>query len=85
MIRSISRTSGIKVVACTFLSFAVACGDVAAPVDTGPSSASISDVDDVMIAFMKKYDVPGLSLAITKDEKLVYLKAYMERNRTVRR
>lgn len=33
-------------------------------------------VDSAVSAFMAKYNVPGLSLAITKDEKLVYLKAY---------
>lgn len=33
-------------------------------------------IDDRIEAFMSKYDVPGLSLAITKDEKLVYVKAY---------
>lgn len=33
-------------------------------------------VDGAVKAFMAKYSVPGLSLAITKDEKLVYAKGY---------
>jgi D-alanyl-D-alanine carboxypeptidase len=49
-----------------------ACTDVLAPIESEP----IPTVDGVVTAFMDKYSVPGLSLAITKDEKLVYLKAY---------
>jgi len=36
----------------------------------------ISSIDQVMNDFMTKYNVPALSLAITKDENLVYVKAY---------
>lgn len=36
----------------------------------------IAIVDDAVQAYMTKYNVPGLSLAITKGEKLVYVKAY---------
>ena len=40
------------------------------------ATTDIPDVDSAVYAFMGKYAVPGLSLAITKDEKLVYVKAY---------
>ncbi|MFB2120857.1 serine hydrolase domain-containing protein [Parapedobacter sp. 2B3] len=33
-------------------------------------------VDDVLEAFMAKYDIPGASLAVSKNEKLVYAKGY---------
>ncbi len=36
----------------------------------------IATVDNAVKAFMDKYNVPGLSLAVTKNEKLVYVKAY---------
>lgn len=36
----------------------------------------IAIVDNAVAAYMTKYDVPALSLAITKGEKLVYVKAY---------
>lgn len=39
-------------------------------------SAPIYRVDTAVQAFMDRYEVPGLSLAITKDEKLVYVKSY---------
>lgn len=36
----------------------------------------IAIVDNAVQAYMTKYNVPGLSLAITKEERLVYVKAY---------
>lgn len=36
----------------------------------------ISTVEDAVKAFMNKYAVPGMSVAITKDERLVYAKGY---------
>jgi D-alanyl-D-alanine carboxypeptidase len=33
-------------------------------------------IDQNVAAFMSKYNIPGLSLAITKDDKLVYVKSY---------
>ena len=36
------------------------------------SSSSIPQVDDAVNNFMSMYNVPGISIAITKDEKLVY-------------
>jgi D-alanyl-D-alanine carboxypeptidase len=37
---------------------------------------SITQVDDSVIDYMKKHNVPGLSIAIAKDDKLIYVKAY---------
>jgi len=37
---------------------------------------SIRQVDASVVSFMKKYDVPGLSIAIAKDDKLIYTKGY---------
>jgi CubicO group peptidase (beta-lactamase class C family) len=36
----------------------------------------IAAIDQVVASFMTTYNVPGLSLAITKDENLVYTKSY---------
>lgn len=36
----------------------------------------IASVDQAVAAFMTKYSVPGLSLAITQNENLVYVKSY---------
>src|SRR3954462_1899841 len=51
----------------------------AAGAQSGPS---IPSVDRVMTDFMAKYSVPGLSLAITKDGRLVYSKAYGKADET---
>lgn len=70
-------TSGalaIRLAATVLLPVVAACADL--PTDTTSSGTDLATVDDVMTAFMEKYSVPGLSLAITKDERLVYLKAY---------
>ena len=37
---------------------------------------NITAIDQNVTAFMKQYNIPGLSIAITKDDKLVYVKAY---------
>ena len=37
---------------------------------------SIHQVDSSVVSFMEKYDVPGLSIAIAKDDKLIYTKGY---------
>jgi len=39
-------------------------------------TTDISALDQSVSAFMKQYSVPGLSLAITLNDKLVYVKAY---------
>lgn len=46
------------------------------PVDSGTSTLTIQAIDDDINVFMAKYNVPGLSLAITKNGKLVYAKGY---------
>src|ERR1700749_1257922 len=40
------------------------------------SKVAIAALDDEVNAFMSTYNVPAVSVAITKGEKLVYLKAY---------
>lgn len=39
-------------------------------------TTDIQSIDDQVVQFMNTYNVPALSLAITKDEQLVYAKAY---------
>lgn len=46
------------------------------PKDTGKVMASIPKVDDDISVFMAKYNIPGLSLAITRNGRLVYAKGY---------
>lgn len=46
------------------------------PEKPGEEQRDIAIVDDAVQAYMAKHNVPGLSLAITKGEKLVYVKAY---------
>ena len=47
----------------------------APPVDENPAMA-IDALDQDIAAFMARFDVPGLSLAVTKNGKLVYAKGY---------
>src|ERR1043166_6029071 len=71
-------TSGalaMKLAAAGLLLLVAACAETPTTTDLA-SGPDIATVDNVMTAFMEKYSVPGLSLAITKDERLVYLKAY---------
>jgi len=44
--------------------------------------ADIATLDNAVKAFMDKYSVPGLSIAILKNEKLVYAKGYGVANQT---
>ncbi|WP_126974308.1 serine hydrolase domain-containing protein [Gynurincola endophyticus] len=46
--------------------------------DQNPNSQQndIAVLDNAVQAYMTKYNVPGLSLAVSKGEKLVYVKAY---------
>ena len=39
---------------------------------TGKADANLAPFDNMMIAFLKKYQVPGAALAVTKDGRLVY-------------
>jgi D-alanyl-D-alanine carboxypeptidase len=41
-----------------------------------PNIASIPAIDNAVANFMSLYNVPGLSIAVTKDDRLVYLKGY---------
>lgn len=48
--------------------------------DQGPNppdtQKDIADIDNAVKAFMSTYTIPGVSIAITKDNKLVYAKSY---------
>lgn len=46
------------------------------PTETPKEQTPIPQVDKAVTDFMTKYDIPGLSLAITKKGKLVYAKGY---------
>jgi len=44
---------------------------------------SIVAIDNIVTSFMNKYNVPGLSLAISKDRNLVYAKGYGYANKSI--
>jgi len=47
--------------------------------DENPTPGGQNDIpaiDNAVLAFMNTYAIPGVSLAITKDDKLVYVKSY---------
>lgn len=47
------------------------------PDPAGPGTqVAISAIDNAVTAFMTTYQIPGVSIAITKNGKLVYLKSY---------
>lgn len=46
------------------------------------TQADITTVDNKVAAFMSTYNIPGASLAITKNGKLVYIKGYGKANTT---
>jgi D-alanyl-D-alanine carboxypeptidase len=60
------------------LAFCSGCGsgwsDTIAKQNHEPGS--IADIDSIVEKFMKQYDIPGLSLAIAKNDSLLYLKGY---------
>src|SRR5580704_4549964 len=37
---------------------------------------SIPQIDSIVVGFMKQYDIPGLSFAISRNDSLVYSKGY---------
>lgn len=47
--------------------------DVPAP---GTTQKDITAIDNAVKSFMATYNIPGTSIAITKDDKLVYVKSY---------
>ncbi|MCG2615360.1 beta-lactamase family protein [Terrimonas sp. NA20] len=67
------------------LSTLIACkkdnGDGPDPVDPTPNPPSptqkdIASIDNAVSAFMTKHTIPGVSIAVTKAGKLVYVKSY---------
>ncbi|MHA7130510.1 serine hydrolase domain-containing protein [Algoriphagus namhaensis] len=61
------------------LAFAVACSESSDPVPAptpNPTQEDIGVIDSQIEDFLSRYDIPGASLAISKNGKLVYQKAY---------
>lgn len=72
----ISKFFNLSLLAIT-LGFSTGCGeDDPTPVTPSETQVDIAIVDNAVEEFMTNYDIPGLSLAITKNEKLVYVKGY---------
>ncbi len=46
------------------------------PPVTGKANPNLADFDEMMIAFVKKHKVPGATLAVTKDGRLVYSRGF---------
>ncbi len=77
------KSTRLKLLTLFVVALLSSCKDDAA--DQEPSlpegQVDIAIVDQAVEAFMTKHNVPGLSLAVTKDEKLVYVKAYGKADR----
>lgn len=70
----------ISLILCIQIGFA-ACSvsdsnDDSEPEEQPEAETDIPQVDEAVTNFMTTYNVPGLSVAITKDEKLIYAKSY---------
>lgn len=68
-----------------FILLLSACSDNADipidPMESNPDpepveQEDIEEVDDAVQAFMEKYNIPGASIAVSKDERMVYAKGY---------
>jgi CubicO group peptidase (beta-lactamase class C family) len=59
-----------------FLFLPLALATALLPTCSKKNSDSIPQVDNVVSSFMSTYSVPGMSIAITKDGKLIYAKSY---------
>ncbi|RYY53335.1 MAG: class A beta-lactamase-related serine hydrolase [Chitinophagaceae bacterium] len=51
-------------------------GDDPEPEPPDVEQKDITGIDNSIAAFMSKYSIPGVQVAITKNEKLVYVKSY---------
>lgn len=61
------------------ITFSTACKKTETDPDPVPPPSNqqdISAVDNAVQSFMSKYNIPGVSIAITKDDKLIYVKSY---------
>lgn len=61
-----------------FILFTIsACTEEPEPKDPDPVvQEDLVSVDDRVLAFMDQYDIPGSSIAVSKNEKMVYAKGY---------
>lgn len=64
------------------VAFTVTAEDGTTQAYTVTVTTDIAAFDDTVNGFMAKYGVPGASIAVTKGEKLIYLKAYGEQDDT---
>jgi CubicO group peptidase (beta-lactamase class C family) len=46
------------------------------PVDPPPNQQDIAVVDNAVQNFMTTYSIPGVSIAVTRNDKLIYVKSY---------
>jgi D-alanyl-D-alanine carboxypeptidase len=76
----------LKLVCFVFAFFLlISCGgdDTSTPTDNpSTSQVDMASVDSKVTAFMTTYNIPGASLAISKNGKLVYVKGYGKANVT---
>jgi D-alanyl-D-alanine carboxypeptidase len=74
----------LKLVSFVFAFFLlISCGgdDASSPTDNpSTSQVDMASVDSKVTAFMTTYNIPGASLAISKNGKLVYVKGYGKAN-----
>lgn len=67
----------LRIVIITFVLFFIsACSKDPVVPDLPPVQKSIPKIDDDINSFMERFMIPGLSLAVTKNGKLVYAKGY---------
>jgi D-alanyl-D-alanine carboxypeptidase len=65
---------------CIVFALVICCGCGSGWSDTidrqNHEPGSIAEIDSIAEKFMKKYDMPGLSLAIARNDSLLYVKGY---------
>src|SRR5450432_794807 len=78
MVKSWWHTNRLVCITCGLVVFSCGCSsgwsDTIARQNHKPGSNA--DIDSIVEKFMKKYDIPGLSLAIAKNDSLLYVKGY---------
>jgi CubicO group peptidase (beta-lactamase class C family) len=76
-VAGIAQTSGSTAVNFSNpVTYVVTAADGSKQSYTVTLTTDIASIDQTIASFMSTYNVPGLSLAITKNENLVYAKAY---------
>jgi len=73
MTRLTRRAFGLSLAAWTMFAARAGAGEVTAK---GPKNRDLTPFDDMMTAFVEKHSIPGASLAVSKNGKLVYAKGF---------